>query len=1059
MPILLLLALVFVASNLFAQGIHVTLRSNPDPYPAYQSYAGVWGDGNYAYVGSERRNGVLIYDITNPDAPVLAAYYGMNGPIDMEDIKVANGIGYFADNMGGGLHIVDVSNPANPTLLSQITSANGGFDNTHKVAIWQNFVFIPQNLVSPAIIKVFDVSNPSSPVLKTTFTATDPKWVNDIDIQTNTAGKTLLYTAGWGGKCDIWDITNIATSAPILLGAFSAGVDGSSASATADGNYLAYATKNPNGTSFVTIYNVSNPASVTVASTLTMSALGISAVSPHDPKIMGNLLYVSWFQAGTLIFDITNPAAPVFVGSYDTWPGPVNPGQLDGDWGVYPYLGQDKVLLSDRNTGLYVVDATGVSSQPALYNLLLNPTTVLAGASSTGTVYLVGVAGASGVMVNTSSDNSAAVTPASVTVPNLGTSAPFTVTTSTVSTTTTATITASYAGASDTAALTITPVADFLLAAAPTSMTLYPNQSGTVSGTVTAVAGYSSSVTLSCMGTAPQTCTFSPTTLTPTTSGVPFTLTVANPTSATFNFNLLATGSDSKTTMHTVPLTVNIADFLLGAPSPSSVTSLPGATSNVAMQVSSAGAFNSTVDLSCNAPATGVTCAFSPSASVTPTPGNPVNVTTTVATTAATPVGQYALTVSGTSVNAPAPKTQGVTLNVVDFTLGAPTPGSVSVIPGENTQVVAQVSALGSFSGAVTLSCNAPATGVTCSFSPSATVNPTLSTPVTVTITVATTASTPDGQYNLTLSANTPGAPSPKTQTLSLAVADFTLGTPAPASVSVLPGGNSMVTTQVAGVGSFAGAVTLSCNAPAAGVTCSFAPSATVNPTAGAPVMVTITVGTTTATPGGQYNVTVSAISTGAPAPKTQTVALAVMDFAITPMTAAQTVVPGQTASYPLNIAGVGGAFSGAVALSCSGTPPASVCSVAPTSVTPGSSGAPATVTVTTRAPMAALRQSRAFFYVLWLPMVGIVFLGRKACKADTPVRQSSFTRAGMPALHERLFGIVLLFLLLLWLPACGGGGSSPAPHPGTTPGTYTLTIAGTSGSLSHTASVTLTVQ
>ena len=66
--------------------------------------------------------------------------------------------------------------------------------------------------------------------------------------------------------------------------------------------------------------------------------------------------------------------------------GEVNPAQLDGDWGVYPYLGQDRVLLSDRNTGLYVVDATGVSSQPALYNLHLNPTTVLAGSSSTGTV-------------------------------------------------------------------------------------------------------------------------------------------------------------------------------------------------------------------------------------------------------------------------------------------------------------------------------------------------------------------------------------------------------------------------------------------------------------------------------------------------------------------------------------------------------------------------------------------------------------------------------------------------------------------------------------------------
>ena len=472
---LALTALFFLIATCFvisahAQGIHTTLRSQANPYGFYQSYAGVWGDGNYAYIGSERRNGVLIYDITNPDAPVLASYYGQSGPIDMEDIKVQNGIGFFADNMGSGLHIVNVSDPTNPQLISQITSANGGYDNTHKIAIWQNFVFIPQNLTAPALIKVFDVSNPALPVLKTTITATDPQWVNDIDIQTNTAGKTLMYTAGWGGKCDIWDITNLATGSPVLLGSFSAGIDGSSASATADGNYLAYSTKNPNGTSFVTIYNISNPASVTVASTLTMSTLGIDAVSPHDPKIMGNLLYVSWYQAGTLIFDITNPNSPVLVGSYDTWPGAVTAGQLDGNWGVYPYLGQDRVLLSDRNTGLYVIDATGVNSSAALYNFKLNPTSVVGGANSIGTVYLVGLAPSGGAVANLSSNNSLAVVPPTVTVPAGAASAPATVTTSGVSTKTTANLTASFGGSNITAILTLTQEIPKSLTFSPTSL-------------------------------------------------------------------------------------------------------------------------------------------------------------------------------------------------------------------------------------------------------------------------------------------------------------------------------------------------------------------------------------------------------------------------------------------------------------------------------------------------------------------------------------------------------------------------------------------------------------
>ena len=165
------LALLSLLASIFcgiavAQGIHTTLRSQQNPYSTSQSYAGVWGDGHYAYVGSERRNGILIYDISNPSAPVLASYYAPADSADMEDIKVANGVGYFASNLGFGVHIVDVSDPTNPVLLSKITSANGGYDNTHKIGLWGNFLFIPQNLTSPALIKVFDVSNPSSPIFE-----------------------------------------------------------------------------------------------------------------------------------------------------------------------------------------------------------------------------------------------------------------------------------------------------------------------------------------------------------------------------------------------------------------------------------------------------------------------------------------------------------------------------------------------------------------------------------------------------------------------------------------------------------------------------------------------------------------------------------------------------------------------------------------------------------------------------------------------------------------------------------------------------------------------------
>jgi hypothetical protein len=1027
-------------------GIHVALRSNVDPYHnTYEQYASIWGDGNFAYVGSERNYGVLIYDITNPDAPVLASHYAPT-VIDMEDVKVASGVGYFASNMGDGLHIVDVSDPYNPVFLSRINSANGGYDNTHKIAVWSNFVFIPQNLVAPANIQVFDVTNPSTPVFFKTIKAKDSKWVNDLTIQTASDGHTYMYTAGWGGLGEIYDVTNLATTGEVFLGSFSDGIDGSSVSATADGNFLAYSRKTTDGTSEVKIWDITNRASAVLKSTLKMSTLGIDAIAPHDPHIVGNLLYVSWFQAGTLIFDITNPASPVMVGSYDTYLTPPLPAQLEGNWGVYPYLGQDKVLLSDRETGLYVVDATGESAQPALYNLHLNPTTVVAQSASTGTVYLVGLPGAGGIAVTTASDNAAATTPASVTVAQNANSANFTVNTSLVNSITTADISAAYGGATDTAALTISPTADYSLAVGPSQITLFPSQNGTFNGTVTGFGGYTNTVTMSCTSGAPSTCNYSPNPVTPTSAGAAFTLTVGSSTAADYSFNVQGVGSDSNHLTHQSPVTVSVVDFSVGTPSPSAVSMFPGASSQFTVQVGASGSFSGQVDLSCDAPASGVTCSFSPSASVSPTKNSPVTVTVTVNSTSSTPAGQYTLTVSGNTGGAPAPKMQSVTLNVVDFSLGSASPGTVNVFPGASSQFSMQAGALGPFSGAVTLTCNAPASGVSCSFAPSSTVNPTSGNPVTVTVTVTSTSNTPTGQYTLTVSANSSGAPAPKTQNVSLGVSDFALGAASPGTITVVPGTSSPVTMQVTASGPFSGMVALSCNTPASGVTCSFAPSGTVSPTSASPVAVTVTVSTTANTAPGQYSLIISGNSSGAPAAKTQTVGLSVGDFSVSASTPTNTVKAGATATYPLTIAPLGGSFTSAISFSCSGLPSRSSCTFNPTTFTPGSSSGTVTLSIaTTAAVVAGLHpwQGGSLFYASILPLFGIVLASRKKPRA----RLSGWGGA--------------CILALLLLTGCGGGssGSNPQPTPGTPPGTYTVTVQATSGTLSHSTTVTLTVQ
>jgi hypothetical protein len=892
---LLVVCLVSLAS---AQGIHVSLRAHADPFDGYQNYASVWGDGHYAYVGSERRNGVLIYDVSKPDAPVLVGQYAPANSFDMEDVKAANGIGYFADNNGSGLHIVDLSDPTNPLLISQITSANGGYDKTHKIAVWNNFVFIPQNLTAPDIIKVYDVSTPATPILRTTFTATDPQWINDITIQDNGAGSVRLYAAGWSSKCDIWDITNIATQQPTLLGSFSAGVNGSSSSATADGKFLAYSRKTTDGTSEVKIYNITNPASVTVASTITMTAFGIDAVAPHDPKIMGNLLYISWFQAGTLIFDITNPSLPVFVGSYDTYPGAVASGQLDGDWGVYPYLGQDRVLLSDRNTGLYIVDTTGVNSQAALYNFKLNPTSVVGPNPSTGTVYLVGIAPGGGAVASLTSNNSIAVVPPTVTVPAGATSGAFTVTTSGVAASTTANLTATYSGTTLSSTLTITPDVPSTLKFNPAPIVGGLSTTGTVTMAIPAPTDTTVALAVTHGATAVSSIPASVTVLAGSSTAT-FPM-VTNPvtTSVTVTVSATANGGSTSTSVTVLPNTPASLTF-----SPSSVTGGASSTGTVTMAANASAALSVALAVTSGNSAVG-----SIPASVTiPAGSKTATFTLTTVPVSATTSVVVSATANGTSKTGtltvtPSSGPASVTFNPASVVGGASSTGTVTMSSNVSADTVVTLAVTSGASAVKTI----PASVTVLSGTASA--NFTVATNVVATAT------------SVVVSATTSAGSASGTLTVTPAIVPSSLSF---APASVFGGASSTGTVTLASAASSNVSVTLTVTAGASAV-------------ASIPASVTVLAGQTTAS----FTLTTNPVSSAT----TVTVSAALNGGSAS---GSLTVNPNTPTSFAFNPSAVVGGASSTGTVTLSGAAP--VNTTVTLAVTSGNSAVasiPASVTV-----------------------------------------------------------------------------------------------------------------
>ena len=122
-----------------------------------------------------------------------------------------------------------------------------------------------------------------------------------------------------------------------------------------------------------------------------------------------------------------------------------------------PVSGSTAVTISAVYGGV-TRSASLTVNLPSLSSLSLNPSTVVGGNGSTGTVTMSGPAPVGGVVVSLSSDNpSAANVPASVTVAGGATSATFAVNTSPVSVSTAVTISSLYGGLTRPANLTITP--------------------------------------------------------------------------------------------------------------------------------------------------------------------------------------------------------------------------------------------------------------------------------------------------------------------------------------------------------------------------------------------------------------------------------------------------------------------------------------------------------------------------------------------------------------------------------------------------------------------------
>jgi hypothetical protein len=273
--------------------------------------------------------------------------------------------------------------------------------------------------------------------------------------------------------------------------------------------------------------------------------------------------------------------------------------------------------------------------------------------------------------------------------------------------------------------------------------------------------------------------------------------------------------------------------------------------------------------------------------------------------------------------------------------------------------------------------------------------------------------------------------------------------------VSVIKGTDiaqfTLYVSEVWGAPALSGNVTLTCTATSP-ATCNFNPPSV--PVSGG--YSTLIMSGLSSASGGALSFSVIGSMSGQTA--SLPLSIQIQDFSLAASQTTATVTPGQKATYSLSIAPSGG-FNQTVGFVCGNTPALTSCLISPPSITlDGTNSSSATVTVTTNAPSSSLPMDRGPrsplgirfpFSPVWLLVLAVLMA----------------ILAGMRGRRRTAWlGLAVMVLLVgLWA-SCGGGGGGGSSgggngSPGTAPGVYTLTVTATSGSLSHTTTLTLNVQ
>jgi choice-of-anchor B domain-containing protein len=330
------------ASHANAQSsLHMTQR---DLYPAV-GMRGCWG---YEFAGREYALACVgdrldIIDCTNPDS----IYLVKSVPSTSGDLKEVKTYQYYAYaiNQFGPMQIINMANPA--TAYTEAHFSNASIPAGHTIYIDQAkaYAYVSLNGAGARDMRILDISFPTLPFEVGHYTHPDQGMLF-ADAHDSYAANNIAYVSYLDGGFVILDVASKA--APKLLAKIQyPGTTSHNLWPDQTGQYLF--TTDERSAGHIRVWDIRDTKDINEVGSYSAAPLA----SVHNVHNNGDFSFMSYYTEGVRVLDIEDPADPIEVAYFDTYP--VSGGTFSGCWGVYPYTSSGSIYASDRTYGLYAL--------------------------------------------------------------------------------------------------------------------------------------------------------------------------------------------------------------------------------------------------------------------------------------------------------------------------------------------------------------------------------------------------------------------------------------------------------------------------------------------------------------------------------------------------------------------------------------------------------------------------------------------------------------------------------------------------------------------------------